>query len=50
MLGVLGAYIVTHIRNKSIAYDIASVSSMILLGYFLWDIRASNDWSYSWPV
>jgi hypothetical protein len=49
MLGVLGAYIVTHIKKKSIFYDALSLGIFVLLGYFLWDIRASDDWSYSWP-
>lgn len=50
MLGVLGGYIVTHIKKKSILYDALSLGIIALLGYFLWDIRASDDWSYSWPV
>ncbi len=50
MLWVLGAYIVTHIKQKNIFYDAFSIGIISLLGYILWDIRASDDWSYSWPV
>lgn len=50
MLWVLGAYIIIHIEKKHILFDIASVGIFAILFYFLWDIRATWDWSYSWPV
>ena len=54
MLGVFGGYLLTFgqkIIKKSgtIWADIGTIISIVLLSVFLWDIRATTDWSYSWP-
>lgn len=35
--------------EKHFIFDIWAILSFFFLGYFLWQIRASWDWEYSWP-
>ncbi len=35
--------------KKSITFDFAGILSFFFLLYFLWYVRESEDWDYSWP-
>lgn len=35
--------------EKNFIFDLLGILSFFFLGYFLWQIRESGDWDYSWP-
>lgn len=54
MLGVLGGYLLTLgqriiTNTETIWADIGASASLLILSLFLWEIRDTSDWLYSWP-
>jgi peptidoglycan/LPS O-acetylase OafA/YrhL len=49
ILGGIIEYMKRCAFTKKIIFDFVGILSFFFLGYFLWQIRESGDWDYSWP-